>query len=295
MRISENSMVQDFLRNLENTRQRWLRYNQEISTGKRLHRPSDNPAESARVLRIRDEVSRANQYFRNITAARARLGATDSALNTLRNSILSIADRVAFALNGTTDEQGRRAIAGDLRGTLDALYQTASTTVDGYYIFSGSLIDTAPLVVSGGSYSYQGDDLALEIEVMDGEAVRTNVSGREVFAEPASDLLNSLAALIEQLESGDLEAARGPLQKVQDAGRVIDTARFKVGHSIKRLENAQFRLEDRLFQLTSEISGLEDANLAESISRMVQAETALRAAVGAGSRLRQPNLFDMLG
>ncbi len=296
MRISENTMIQDYLRNLEDARRRWYEWNRQVSTGKRIHAPSDAPADSARLVRIQDEVSRVNQYFRNINRSRAKLGNASSALNSLRNLVIQASERTIFGLTGTTSDESRRAIADELKGVLEGIVQLASTSVDGLFLFSGSRVDQNPLRrEADGTYTYQGDEVGLDIEVSEGEKVRVNVTGTEVFSAPGAELINTLKVLIERLENSDIDGATQSLAMLQEAGKAIDRARFTISHGIQKADAAQARLESRLLDLTSEVSQLEDANMAEAISRMVQSETALSASLGAGSRMRQGNLFDYLG
>lgn len=295
MRISENSMVQDFLKNLESARQRWFGWNQQVSTGKKLLKLSDNPADSARLVRIQDEFARTNQYLRNVSRAQSKLGTASSALNTLRNLTITASEKTIGALTDTTSQDSRNAIALELEGILKNAEQIAATSVDGLYIFAGSRVDTAPFTKVGGSYVYQGDGQPAVIEVAQGESVQVSVPGSEVFADSSADLLNTMRQLIDQLEAGDVSAAQSSLGALQDAGKVIDAARFKISTSINQTDSANNRLNDHLLDLTSEVSRLQDADMAEAITRMAQSETALDAALGAGSHMQQGSLFDYLG
>ncbi len=295
MRVSENGIIQDYLRNLEQARSRWVEWNRQVATGKRIHQPSDSPADAARILRVRDEISRVNQYYRNISRARAQLGNASSALNTLRNVSTKVVERAAFAVTDTTSAENRLAIAGELKGVLEGVVQVARTTVDGKFLFSGSQVDRDPVQQVGGVWQYQGNTARMQIEVADGELVDVNVYGSEVFNDPSGDLLNSIQRLINALEANDMDAARAAMTEVNEAGKVIDLARFKISQGLNRVEAAEARLDQRMFDLTAEVSAVEDADMAEAISRMVQSETALNAALGAGARLRQGNLFDMMG
>ena len=201
MRISENSMVQDFLRNLESARQRWFGWNQQVSTGKKLQKPSDNPADSAHLVRIQDDFSRTNQYLRNISTAQSKLGTASSALNALRNLTITASEKTIGALTDTTSQDSRNAIALELEGILKNIEQVAATSVDGLYIFSGSRVDTVPFTESGGNYAYQGDDHPSMIEVAQGESIQVSVPGSEVFSDSSSDLLNTMRQLIDQLKA----------------------------------------------------------------------------------------------
>ncbi len=295
MRVSESSILQDFLSGLDVSRKRWFDWSQQVSTGKKIQRPSDSPADSARLVRIREDFSRSNQYLRNVSSAQAKLGIASSALNSIRNLITVITEKTTFALNGTTSQESRGSIALELKGKLENLQQLAETSIDGNYIFSGSKVDTPPLSESSGTFTYQGDDHDSQLEVSQGEKISLNVTGSEVFSDPSTDLMNTVSQLIGNLEAGDLDTAKLNLAKIQQAGKVVDSARFKISKSINQTENAHSRINDRLLDLTSEVSNLEDANMAEAMTQMVQSETALRASLSVGSRLQQGNLFDMMG
>lgn len=295
MRISENGLLRDYLRNLEQARNRWAEWNRQVATGKKIHSPSDSPVDAARIMRIRDEISRVNQYYRNINRARTQLGNASSALNTLRNVSMQVAERASFAITDTTSAESRLAIAGELKGILNGIVQIARTSVDGKFIFSGSQVDKNPVERVDGVWQYQGNTARMQIEIAQGEAIDVNVYGSEVFTDSGADLLNSLEALIAALESNDMAAARTAMAGVHQSGQVIDLARFKISQAISRVDSAEVRLDQRMFDLTSEVSSIEDADMAEAISRMVNAETALNASLAAGARLRQGNLFDMMG
>lgn len=295
MRVSENSLVQEFLFNLERSRERWAEWNRQVATGKKIHAPSDSPADSARVMRIRDEVSRINQYYRNAGRARAKLGNASSALNSLRNTVIQITERAGFAVTGTTSPENRVAIANELKGVLAGLIQVARTSVDGLYLFSGSTVDRDPLAEVNGDWVYQGNDGVMQIEVSPGERIQVNVPGSEVFSDSETDLINFVQDLIEQLEADDVDGAKVSMDAIARAGKVIDLARFKISQGLNRIESSEQRLNDRMFDLTAELSNTEDADMAQAISRMTQSETAMRASLAAGARLQQGNLFDYLG
>jgi len=295
MRVSENTILQDFLRNIEDSRRRWFDLSNQVSSGKRITTPADDPAGSARLLRVKDEFSRINQYMRNISGAQSKLGIASSALNTLRNLVSSVGEKASFALTGTTSQDGRNSIALELRGILENVEQVAASSVDGQYIFSGTKVDTPPLTTVDGEYVYQGDQGDLKFEITQGEKIAVNVNGAEVFADPDADLVNSLRQLIDSLEAGDVDQAMVHLSHVQDAGKSIDSARFKLSKSINQADSAEQRLNDRLFTLTEEVSALEDTDMADAISRMTQAETALKASLSVGARTQQGNLFDYIG
>lgn len=295
MRVSDSMTVRNFLRNLGEVRERVFEKNAEVSSGKKLTRPSDDPAGSARILRIREQMSRINQYHRNVNHSRVMLASTSDALNSLRNMVNVISQKASSGLNGTLSQSSRDAIAAELDVMLQEIVRTSSTTVDGKKIFSGSNVLTDPLAQSGGTYVYQGDTRIRSVEIAEDLKVQINIPGSDIFTETNSDLVNTVAQLANALRASDLDGARQLMTKLNSAGSAIDTARTKVGGSMNQLDTARTRLEEETLALTQEASSIEDADLAESITQLTQNETALKAALSIGARLRQSTLFDIFG
>jgi flagellar hook-associated protein 3 FlgL len=223
------------------------------------------------------------------------LGTTDSTLNNVTNLLTRVFERAGFALNGTLKQTDRDGIAAEIRQIQEEIVRISSTKVNGKYIFSGSQVDTEPLLFTAGSYQYQGDDRALMIEISQGESIQVNATGAETFTEPVTDVVNVLTTLISQLEASDLDGARQSLETIYAAGEAINVSRVRVGTSMSRLDDAKTGLDNEFLQLMTRMSDLEDVDMAEAISGLVQAETGLQTTLSVGSRLHQLNLFDLLG
>ncbi len=297
MRVSENMNVRSFLTNLADLRSRLYKSSLEVSSGKSLRDPSDDPVGAARVLRIRDQMSRIDQYYRNINQSRTFLAATDDALNSVRNLITSISEKAAYGLNGTLSQDARDAIASELDQIQGSLLHTAGTTIDGKRIFSGSEVLKEPLVLGsdGVTYTYQGDQNALSVEISEGLQIQTNVAGSDVFTAAGSDLVNTVKQLADALRADDSGAVHVLMGKVDQATQSLDVCRTRVGQSLNQLETAKAQLDQRAFNLTAEISGLEDADLAEAATSLSQNQTALQAALRTGASLQSTSLFDLIG
>lgn len=295
MRVSENMVIQSFLKNLHSAQSRLFERNQEVASGKKLNRPSDAPSDSSRLVRLRDDMARINQYYRNINHADLLLGTTEDALNNLSNLVMKVQERAGYGVNGTMTQEDRNAIAAELRSIQEEMVRIASTKVNGKYLFSGSEIATEPLLLTMGFYDYQGDDRALMIEISQGEKIQVNVTGDESFSEPGTDLINTLTSLIQRLESGDVDGARQSMDEIQSAVETISAVRVRVGTSRQRIDGAKARLDQEFLHLTTAVSGMEDADMAAAINGLVQAETGLRATLSVGARINQLNLFDILG
>jgi len=85
------------------------------------------------------------------------------------------------------------------------------------------------------------------------------------------------------------------MDQIESGNQVISAARVRIGINRQRLDGAKTRLDQDFLQLTTAVSEIEDADMAEAINGLIQAETGLRATLSAGARINQLNLFDILG
>jgi flagellar hook-associated protein 3 FlgL len=284
-----------FLKNVDDIRVRLFKRTLEVSSGKKLRNPSEDPVGSSRVMRIRDSMSRINQYYRNIHHASTQLASTSEALNALQNMIHSVSEKSAYGMNGLHSQESRDAIAADLEGIAKNMLRLSETSIDGKRIFSGSQVLLDPYRLDGGAYVYQGDNAELMVEVAEGLKIQTNIPGSDIFSGAGSDIINTVMQMAEYLRAGDLDGLGALLANVNQATRAVDMARTIVGQNMNQLDATKGRHDQQLYNLTAEIAGIEDADLAESISGLVQNETALKAALSAGARIQQSSLFDILG
>ena len=154
----------------------------EVSTGRRILTPSDDPAGASRALNLTHADAANTQYQRNIDSANSRLGNEDQTLS----SVSSLLDRVrTLALegqNGTLDAGDRKNIATEIRQRLSQLVALANTKdANGEYIFAGNATKTQPFVQSGGGVTYAGDQGQRAIGIAPGQTIATGDPGSDVF------------------------------------------------------------------------------------------------------------------
>jgi flagellar hook-associated protein 3 FlgL len=154
----------------------------QISTGRRILKPSDDPIAASRALEIRESISRIEQFDRNATIATNRLSQEESALSSVNNVLQRVRELAVQANNGTQTNETRRLIAVEMRQHLDALVQIANQKDgNGSYLFSGNLEDAAPVTRSGSSYTYNGDQGQRFIQIGESRQVADGDSGAAIF------------------------------------------------------------------------------------------------------------------
>ena len=191
---------------------------QQISTGQRVNKPSDDPVAAARILKLDQELSRVETYQRNVNLADNRLQQEESALESSVDVIQRVRELTVQAGNGSLSANDRRSIASELKERLGQLANIANTRdASGEYIFSGFQGNTQPFAQNvSGDWVYQGDQGQRMLEIDDGVTVPISDHGRGIFVDvPASE-----PTFFAEVASGSSANAR------ISSGMVVDEAAF---------------------------------------------------------------------
>ncbi|MHA7879502.1 MAG: flagellar hook-associated protein FlgL [Saccharospirillum sp.] len=163
---------------------------EQISTGRRILTPADDPVGAARVLQLNQEIALIDQYERNITLLDARLNQEEGVLNAVEGSIARIRELAVKAGNaGVLTESDRKAIGAEVRERVEEMYDLMnSKDGSGEYLFAGFQGNTQPFVESpGGGYSYQGDEGVRFLQVSQTITLASSDSGKAVFLDIPAD------------------------------------------------------------------------------------------------------------
>ena len=154
----------------------------QISSGRRVLVPSDDPIAAGRALELRESLSRLQQFDRNAGIAENRLSQEETTLNSVNNVLQRVRELALQANNSTQSDETRQLIAVEMRDRLDFLVQLANQRDgSGQYLFSGNLTETAPVSRSGAGYAYNGDQGQRFIRIGEGREIAGNDAGSEVF------------------------------------------------------------------------------------------------------------------
>ncbi|MCS7236621.1 MAG: flagellar hook-associated protein FlgL [Armatimonadota bacterium] len=287
MRVTLQGLTLNFLRNLNAGLERLSRLQEQLATGKRVQRPSDDPPNLPAVLVMRDAVNAAGQYARNLQDTKTLLDAGQRALQDAVQVIQRLRELAIQGANGTLAPSDMQALAREVEALRGELVALGNTQVAGKYIFAGTLTTTAPF---NGAGNYLGNQTPLRREVDRGIPVEATVPGDQVFPQ----VFGAAQALQEALEAGDHDAVRATLSGLDAALDHLLSAQAELGARASRVETIQARLEEFQVQLKELLSVREDADLAEVVMNLRLQENAYQAALAAGARLIQPSLVDFL-
>ena len=164
-----------------------LNYTQEqISTGKRLLSPSDDPVGAARMLQLDQEINLMDQYQENISMVRTRLEQEEGILQGVTDSIHRIRELTVQAGNaGTLSTTERQAIGIEVNVRIEELLDLFnSQDGGGEFLFSGFSGHTKPFEIGpGGGMSFNGDEGQRNVQISRTNYVPSSDSGKDIFMD----------------------------------------------------------------------------------------------------------------
>lgn len=158
----------------------------QLSTGQRVLTPSDDPVASTKILEIEQNLSRLDQYGKNIDIAENNLSQEESTLGSVANLLQRVREIAVQAGNTATYTSSEyTALASEVDSRIDELMNLLNTrNVGGDYIFAGYTGGDKPFVGDSQSgFEFTGTDGQVNIKISDSTKVATSDSGKAVFVD----------------------------------------------------------------------------------------------------------------
>jgi flagellar hook-associated protein 3 FlgL len=301
MRVTQNSIAAMSLANLQSSLQRSADLQNELSSGKRISKPSDDPTGTVSTLALNGEIGRNNQYSRNASDGLGWLSTTDSTLTSVNDQLERVRDLVVQASStGNSDANSRAAIAAEITQIRASVVNLANTTYMGRPVFGGTTAGSAAFTVGTTSttagqpdITYAGDSGTVQRRVADGSTIRVDTSGTSTFGTGSSSVFQVLADIVDHLQNNP-SALSGDLDKVDAAAGNVRSALTDEGVRTSSLESGQTTAGNRVQDLTSQLSDVQDVDMPSAIVNLQTQQVAYQAALGALSKVVQPSLLDWL-
>ncbi len=185
MRISTSLMIQNSLNSMLDQQLSLSQVQLQISTGRRIISPSDDPYGSSRSLNLDEGIAINTQYSVNGNFADIRLATTEAALDGLTNAVQRVREQMVYANNDALNSESRKAIREEIIQLRDQILALSNTTdSNGEYLFSGYQGNKKPFSPDGtGNFLYAGDDGQRYLRIGSQTEVAVSDSGKEVFMD----------------------------------------------------------------------------------------------------------------
>lgn len=294
VRVTQTMLNNNMMRNLSGSMGRMDKLQEQLSSGMKFSRPSDDPVAASRAMFYRSSLIENEQFQRNVTEAQSWMELSDKSLEEA-NSILQRVRELAVASgNGGLGADSLQAMGKEISEIRDHLGNIVNQTVGGRYIFAGTDTLTAPYDKGSDTLKFTNKNEIL-LEVNKGIHLPINVIGSDVFdfkGKDGNNVFDLLKKIVTDLNDG--KPVNTELGSIDEQIDKLLAERATLGARTNRIELIKGRLENEEISVTSLMSQNEDADVAQVITNLKMQENVHRAALGAGSRIIQPTLLDFL-
>jgi flagellar hook-associated protein 3 FlgL len=269
----------------------------QVASGKRVNSPSDDPSAASATVRERADIATIDQYVRTADSATSRIQVIDTVLSDMISAMTS-AQATATAAKGTIQTAAQReATAKSLEGLRDALLSDANASFGGTYLFGGTSTLTPPYTqaADGIISGYLGDHRTLSVNIDRNRTVQISYDAQQVLqGSDSQDLFTTLQGLIDSIRANDQAGVTSGLAGLTRAFDRLVGVQSGVGAQLNALEEQTARLGDMRYATVERLSKDEEANMAQAITKMNQANTIYQAALGAVATRSKQSLLDYL-
>lgn len=292
MRVTQQTLNQNAIRNMSQNLSRFEKINNQVSTGKLLHRPSDDPNGVSKAMNLKSALAANTQFERNTNEANLLMNETDRHITSMVDVTQRVRELAVQGNSGSLSEHDRSAIATEVEALTEQMRQLANAKVNGHSLFNGQKTDETPFPEKG-SYAFDSNGLAPRtFNIGEGISIQSSVLPDELFG-PAADnnnlfkTLESISANLKAGTSSDLDAIDAGIERLL-------TVSAQNGARQNRVEAVENRLLDTNLGLKSMLSKVEDIDYAEAIIKLTSEESVYQASLAASSKIIQPSLMDFL-
>ena len=302
-RISTRSIYTSLLTTTMTAQDKLNRLQQQIADGKKLRTPSDDPVGTHLDLQARERLSANEQYKKGLEQGLNHLDATDALLTQIEDSVATARSLQVSAANDGLAPEDRAAMAEQVDQMIRQMVEYGNQQFAGVRLFGGLKSQDPPFVIkesadgkvaavkksSGASVNEKAVVRQVDRDVL----LSIHAKASDVFGE-GQELFTAYIELRDALSSNDTEAIRKQGEYLDQAQNRVLSAHGVVGTLIQRADTLKTQLDRDSASHEAEKSRLEDLDVAEAVFEMSQQQTALQAALQAGSRILTLSLLDYM-
>ncbi len=295
-----------------------FKYSEQLSSQKRINRPSDDPVGAKAVLFARETQNKITEYQRNLDLAKAYLLNSESTLDQAKEMMARAKELAIQARSDNMSAEQRQQVAKEVNQLLLQLRDLGNTQVNGEYIFSGYSTTTAPFTLDPTVddtatpnvvpvATYNGATSFKAMQISDSSQLTFQVSGERAFMGSQGgvavagmvncfDVLSGFENALNANDSSDTTGIGYYIDEIETGFRQMVNEIASIGAKTNRVETAQAHFVSQKDTLTEFISLTEDVDVSEVAFNYQRASLALQATIqSAGSVLNLPSLLDFVG
>lgn len=303
-RVTQNMLTQRSLNAVEGSMSRLSAAQEQETTGRRINRPSDDPAGTSVAMQARTGIAQQQQYQRNASDGLGWLSITDTTLQSMTSEVQRASTLAIQGANtGSNGTTSQKALATEVDQIKSDLLSAANTQYLGRPIFGGTTGGGTAYTENPdtGIVTYVGDGGSVNRQVGVATSVSVNTDGSTVFGTVSTDgttagdsVFDHLSALSTALTNDDSDGIAKQITNLQADLDRMSAAAADEGARYNEISTASANASSAVLSLQTTQSNVEDVDIAESTINVETQQTAYQAALAATSKTIQQSLLDFL-
>jgi flagellar hook-associated protein 3 FlgL len=179
---------------------------QELSTGRKVSLPSDDPAAEAAMIQENSASASVDQYKASSSSLEDVLNTANTTLDKVVTLLQKAVSLGVEGAGGTMNQSDLTSIADEVSDIKSQVLALANTSYAGKYLFSGTYTSGAPYVVDSSDSTqidYAGNSGQNKVQIGTGLSVASNLPGSSIFSQSGSNVFDALQSLVTALQSGN--------------------------------------------------------------------------------------------
>lgn len=298
-RVADKTSSSDFTSRINAQNNRLNILQEQISTGKRINRSSDDPVGAEMVLNLRTSQTEIKQFQRNAQAANQKLSAADDTLNNYENILEHVRTLVAQGLSDTTTQPARNNLATEIESLRGRILNVANSKNGDDYLFGGTRQNAPPFDPTTATPA-NTPTTAQFIQIEPGSnAIAVGVTAETVFSDANSTVFTDLTNAINALRgTGNSTADRTTLENTMSRLDIyknqVNSAHAQIGANMNETEAVTENLDNSFLLIDERASEIEGADFAKTAIELADVQRSIEATLQVAAKGRR-SLFDYLG
>jgi len=299
-RITPAMLSASSLNDLNQTLQALQRTSNELSSGRRILEPSDDPYGASHAIDLQSQLDGLTSYATGVQDGIQWTQASGGAMMNIGEVLQRVRQLLVQASNGTYGPENLRGIATEVTQLTEAIKQDANTQYAGQYVFAGTLTTTAPYK-PGAEDEYHGNAEAVARSIGPGTSVSVSSDIASVLgngkASGDGKLLDTLRTIAQHLNEATPEskaALAGDMKNLDTNMEALTTLQAEAGSATNQLQTAATRIESLQTSISQALSSTQDADFAKTAIAQSSEQAAYQAALRASASIVQESLLNFL-
>jgi flagellar hook-associated protein 3 FlgL len=300
-RITPAMLTSSTLNDINSSLSQLERSSDELSSGKTILEPSDNPYGASRVIDLQSQLDGLSSYASNAQDGISWENTASGAMANMNSVVERVRELLVQASSGTYNQSDRSSIATEVTQLTETVKQDANTQYGGQYVFSGTATSTPPYQQGeGDTYAGNGESISRAIGPGASVTISSNISSLLGNGKASNDgkLLDTLRTISEHLSGGTAEDVKAlgtsDLKNLETNMETLSQLQAGSGSAINQLQMATSRIEGIESSIAKTLSNTEDANIAKTSIDYSNEQAAYSAALHAGATIIQESLLNFL-